>query len=341
MRSARFLGVATFVLAVAMAPTAAADDAGQLFDRGLAAFEAGRVAEGCPLLQRSYDIEARPGTIFTLAECEAKWGKNASALQHYHEYLARYLKLAPSEQGRQRARQRIAETQVQSLEATVPSYTFVHPASAAEGGSVRVDGAVLPSLQGVRLDPGEHVIVVDRGVGEKQELKLVAVAGDKKRLELSPGLPNAPDPLELKSDKPKFELGPPPAPETASQPALERAPASKGGGSSHTAAWIVGGLGVVGLGFGTVTGVMAMSKASITDSHCQDVFCDATGKKAADEGKTLAWISTAGFGVGVLGVGAAIVMLVTDSGSGGNARAWTPVLVGAPGGGFVGAARSF
>jgi len=78
---------------------AASDD---LFQAGLTEMLEGRHAAGCPKLAESYRLFPRPGTLFTLADCEAAWGHPAAALRHYDSYLEMFSQMPPVEQQAQR-----------------------------------------------------------------------------------------------------------------------------------------------------------------------------------------------------------------------------------------------
>jgi tetratricopeptide (TPR) repeat protein len=82
-----------------------------LFDRGVEEMKAGRYEKGCPALAESYRIDPRPGALFTLAECENKRGKIATAVARYEEYLRLVATLAPAQIERQRERIDIANKQ--------------------------------------------------------------------------------------------------------------------------------------------------------------------------------------------------------------------------------------
>jgi hypothetical protein len=60
---------------------------------------------------------------------------------------------------------------------------------------------------------------------------------------------------------------------------------------------------------------MAIAKKSDIDAGCKDKVCTQAGKDAATSGQTLGWISTAGFAAGAIGIGAGIILLVTDHAS--------------------------
>jgi hypothetical protein len=64
-----------------------------LFDKGVADMKAGRYETGCKAIAESQRIDPRPGTLFTLATCEAQWGRIATAVSRYGDYLAVYERL--------------------------------------------------------------------------------------------------------------------------------------------------------------------------------------------------------------------------------------------------------
>jgi hypothetical protein len=66
---------------------------------------------------------------------------------------------------------------------------------------------------------------------------------------------------------------------------------------NRTLAMAAGGLGVVGLGVGTVFGIITMGHASTIDDNCRDHRCNAEGKDAADASQTSGLMSTVGFAV--------------------------------------------
>src|SRR5262249_21134187 len=134
------------------------------FDRGLADMMAGKYETGCPALAESFALDPKPGALFTLAECEAKWGKIASAVTDYGEDHDLFARSPPRAQAQQRGRDKIANDQKAALTPDVPQLTIVLPQGAPAGAVVKRDGRKLggPSL-GVALptDPGEHTITLE------------------------------------------------------------------------------------------------------------------------------------------------------------------------------------
>jgi hypothetical protein len=98
-------GLYASIAGLLFAVNAAAEDtatAGALFEKGVADMEAKRFASACPAIEESQRIDPRPGTLFTLAECLAGWGKVASAVARYQDYVDLVPLLAPQQQARHR-----------------------------------------------------------------------------------------------------------------------------------------------------------------------------------------------------------------------------------------------
>jgi tetratricopeptide (TPR) repeat protein len=88
MTARRILAVAVLALGTVLTSPARAadpDPAQALFDQAIADMEAGRFDKACPAIKRSHKLEPLPGTLFALAECEAKRGALATAVQRYEE----------------------------------------------------------------------------------------------------------------------------------------------------------------------------------------------------------------------------------------------------------------
>src|SRR5262249_667778 len=124
MRSPRTFGVALAIGLSSLAAPAGAQDvaaAKALFSQGLAEMEAGHSEKGCPAIEESYRLDPRPGTLFTLAECENKRGRIATAVARYEDYLALVSRMPPAQQARQSVRVKIAKNQKATLGPQVPS----------------------------------------------------------------------------------------------------------------------------------------------------------------------------------------------------------------------------
>ena len=125
---------------------------------------------------------------------------------------------------------------------------------------------------------------------------------------------------------------PPPAPHDNGP-----APVSSDGSTQRTAGWIVGGIGVVGLGLGSYFGLRAVGKWHDSDAECPtSATCTSDGATASEDAGKAADISTVSFIVGGVGVGVGAVLLLTaPSGESGKASAWLRPSIGPRGGGAL------
>lgn len=278
--------------------TAHADEAAAaaMFDRGLAAMMAGELEKACPMLAESFRLDPRAGSLFTLAECEAKLGKSATAFVHYQDYLLRFDALSPREQARQGQRRELAVKQVEALKSMVAQLTLRLPTGAPSAGVVKRDGVVqgTPAL-GVALpiDPGLHSVVTDNGSGKTREVQLVLSPGEKKELTV--------------------EFAPPDVPRDSAAAAGEHSSVRTWPAWPIYASLGVGGVGVV---VGSVFGVLTWSKKDTIDTHCPQHRCDPEGRRAVDSVATTSLVSNVAFGVGAAGlVTGAILWAVRPNGA--------------------------
>jgi len=181
--SATFVGVA-----VAQAPNepAAETSSGEteaqaraLFERGLAAAEAGAHADALIHFERSFELVPRASTAFNVAVQHARLGRPTAALRA----LDSLHELSPSE-----ADGRDADALRVRLRASLATLVLrVAPPSA----TVSVDGAVVPGVGAERtlvLDPGARRIEVraDDHEASRRSITLLAGATAEERFDLVP-----------------------------------------------------------------------------------------------------------------------------------------------------------
>ena len=331
----RGLASLAVVLNLTQANLVFADDANQaqaLFDQGVAAMTAGRFDEACPSLAQSDKLDPKAGTLFTLAECEAKRGRIASAVDDYDAYLKRVGDMNAKQRLNHRDREQKAQAELATLRPQVPELTLALPPKTPEGVRVTRDGQLLAVTAlnvATRLDPGAHRITVEAPAAPAVDYNVTLKLGEKRVLLLD----GRPEQVAATSAEPAT-LGPV-TPSLVPNPNSDPAVAS----SSHTLAFVVGGVGIAGLATGAVLGGIALGKKGTIDDHCHDdgaghSLCDATGKSAADAGRSYAFGSTVAFGVGVGLVATAAGLWVFDkpaaSSTGANG-AWKPNFAIAPG----------
>jgi hypothetical protein len=282
----------------AWAQNAAAAEA--LFNKGLGALKANDYDTACPLLEESYRLDPKPGALFTLAACEDKRGRVATALTRYEDYLEIVASMPPAQRTRQAARERAAKRERDALKGKVPTLTIVLPESASSV-VVKRDGEPIgrPAF-GVPLpvDPGEHVVTVHSGDEVVLTERVVIGPGEARTVDLpgsyktksASGTPGGADP-------------PPPGDDPPEDAADERMSIA-----FPIAAFAVG---VTGIGIGSVFGVLAIDKKRVVDDDCTGTNCRSEdGKSAGETGRTFATVSTVGFVIGSVGLAAGVTLLL-------------------------------
>jgi hypothetical protein len=298
--------------ACVLAPGARASDvaaAAAIFDRGLAAMQSGDYEKACPALAESFQLDPLPGALFTLSECEARWGHVASSLTHYRDYLQMLEGMPAGQRAAQRAREKVARRQVAALAPQVPELTIELPPSAPPGTVALRDGKPLGAASlgaPLPVDPGTLVLTARVPGGGEAETRVTIARGEKRSVVLA------------------LPAGSGPGSGAGAQADESNAGALAPSGPSRVPMFLAFGVGAAGIGVGAVTGVLALGKKSEVDDHCVDHRCDHDGKVAADAGQALALVSTIGFAVGAVGVAAGVVLLATRPSDAPATRAFGP-----------------
>lgn len=261
----------------------------QLFRDASELMRNGNVAAACPKFAESQKLDPQLGTLLNLATCHEKEGKTATAWGEYSELLDQAKRRGDT------ARYDYTEKHLAELEPKL-SRVKVDPGT-AKLDVVRLDGHELgPAAWSVAfpVDPGEHRFEFEAG-GKKQSLEVTVTDPGTKIVTVPP----------FDSSPPANDVVPPPI--TPPPPAE---PTGRGNGQ-RMAGYIVGGVGVVGLGIGTIFGVTALGKKSDVDAHCNGPICDETGMAAQDDARSAATLSTVGFVAGALLVAGGVALIVT------------------------------
>lgn len=290
-----------------------------LFDEGRQLAGAGHYAEACPKLAESLRLDASMGTRFYLADCFEHVGKLASAWTYYLEVSDAATAANLKERGK------YATDRAEALKPRLPRLSLVVPeaARAVAGIEVKRDGTAVGAAQwgtGIPVDLGAHVIAVS-APGKKTWTTRVEVAQEGQLVEVAvPALEEVaapPPPVVVRVAPVPAPLPPPP-------------PAPPPSSAQRVAGFVVGGVGLVGLGVGAAFGGVALSKKSRSnaDGHCDPSdACDATGLALRKQGLAAATGATMGFVAGGLATGTGIVLLATAP-----ARRATPAVALGPGG---------
>jgi hypothetical protein len=195
---------------------------------------------------------------------------------------------------------------VDDVNAQIPTILFAaKDPTGADTGAVKVsmDGSVLAErLEGnaIPIDPGEHTFTFELAGQPPVTRKLVIQEGQRDRRELVTfGTPAAA----------------PAAPPAAVAPGSEAPPADSGGlGTQKILAIVAGGVGVVGLGLGSIFGLEAMSKKNDAQSACPDKCASDDGVNKWNDAASAGNVATIGFIIGGVGlVGGAVLWLTAPS----------------------------
>jgi len=276
------------------------------FRQGLSLEAAGNWAAALAKFQEVAKVKVTPQVRFHTGRCNEQLGRLNEALGEY--------RLGEYEAGQQGLPDLAAITQArQGLEARIPKLV-IRRGQGAELGRVELDGVELGEAQigqPLSVDPGPHTVVV-RLPGDRQFQQAATVK---------------------ESETAEVVLTPPAAGEGAAPAPVPAAPVSgspapdKGTTEAKKSPlpWIVGGVGVAGLAGATVFYVLRNGAKSDLDSACRGSVCPKSLEDRQNQGQLYTTLSLVSLGVGVVGLGVATYLLVTDSAGSPRTQAFVPV----------------
>jgi hypothetical protein len=248
-----------------------------LFRQGRQSMESKNYQDACQKFGESQKLDPAAGTLMNLATCEEKLGRLASAWQHWKEAIDA---LPPKDE-----RIPFARSRVEELEKKLPRLQVTLVTGTDQGAKIYRDEIELgPGGQGVPLpvDPGSHAITV-RMPGRLPKTVTVSIGiGELSQVDVHPG---AVDPF-------------------AGAGATSKA-------HPRTLGWVLGGVGLAGVGTAAVSGLMLIGTRSKVASNCVDKVCNQEGLDAAARGKTLLVVNAASWVVGGLGLGLGTYFLLS------------------------------
>ncbi|MFO0588209.1 MAG: hypothetical protein U0441_11745 [Polyangiaceae bacterium] len=281
--------------------TIATDPAQALFDAGLADMEAGRFEKACPAIEASHRMDPRPGTLFTLAECEAQRGRAATAMRYYAEYLGLYKNLTPAKKNEQRERAKTSEEQLRKLALLAPKLTIVVVSGGGPDVIVKRDGEVVADLSlgtALPVDPGDHVITAQAPDGPESSVRVAIAPGESKTAEL---YVRHTAPVVTATFSAIVAPVKPPKPVDSQRP-------------WRIGTFTSGALGLVGIATGIVTGIVATQLRTEAAKECHlqggEQKCSEKGLALVDQLRPYATASTIAFAAGGLGLAVGLTLFI-------------------------------
>jgi hypothetical protein len=311
-----------------------------LFGEGRSLMTQGKMAEACLKLAESDRLDPELGTHLNLGLCHEALGLTATAWVELSEVADRAAVAHDAE------RASFARQRAQDLDKKLSRVRLRVSASPAQtaGMTLKLDGRVVGQAawgEPLPLDPGLHPVEAT-APGKRTWTQQVDVRPGPSTQDVV--IPALADPGDAPPSLPVAPVGqapviePPRAAPTPEPPPPAPAPAPEGtSGGGRTAGFVVGGVGLAAIVVGGVFGVMTFTKNATANSDCHfaDRGCTLDGFNAGKDASTFATISDFGFGVGLAGVAAgAILVLTSKPGAKPAAVRVLPITMGSGGGGL-------
>lgn len=298
------------LIAPSLAYAQATDIATRLLEEAKQLNQEGKLAEACPLLDRSYVHDAKDGVLFARADCWDQVNKIAKAAQLYAAYFRAYNRMTGTTKDNHAERAAIAEKRIEELTPRIPTIKFIWADAPPPNTKIRVDGDEYPAStleSRLPLEPGPHEIVVQLPNEPERLRKVTLTEGNSTIVDLTP-LPPQKTPDAISLDK----LLAPDKLTTRPVAVKPRNVADSTVDVGKISGFVGLGLGAAGVVAGSIFGYWALQEKYTMDAHCDAQYtCDRTGMDASRRVVPLANTSTALFLTGgvVLGVGATLLIV--------------------------------
>jgi hypothetical protein len=298
---------AFLVLSVLLIPTLGlaatpSEEADRLFREAIALRDQDDLAGACAKFAASQKLESSSGTLLNLGQCHEKFERFASARTTYLQAKEEAAKRNKADHAKK------ADERLRAIESKIASVVFDKGGVASIAGvHIQFDGADV-TVSELQVDSGPHVVEVTAPDHEKAVLR-----------------------VDVQGSQHLTVVVPKPTPVVRSVVAEKKpqtVPETKKTGGSIVPAVLVGSAGVLGLGLGVVSGLLASSALSEAQRICPTYpkGCDPQAQGPNDDATQWSTISTISFiAGGALLAGGVVLYLVS--------RPSTSVAVsGSPGG---------
>jgi hypothetical protein len=298
---------------------------------GLRLAQAGKCDEAVSKLERAEKLHHSVIVLSHLGECQVTAGNLVAGTEMLRKVLREPLPPNPTP-ALTKAYER-AQAVFDMARPKIAGLTVSVSAPPETAIRITVDGlSVASTLLDSELpaDPGDHVVEATASGFLKASARVTLAAADKRqvvlKLEVDPNAVLASTPNETPRTNASAAAAPPPFGTTPPSPALHAdvAPRARG----HAPSYLSWGIGVAGVGVGTVFGLMTLKAKQ--DLHCQGNTCLASQRDAVESAKRNGNISTIAFGIGGAGLLLGTVLYFS-----GGTDAESPSAA-APRGGFAG-----
>lgn len=272
----------------------AAAQADQLFQEGRQLMlQEGKVKEGCAKLAQSQALDPASGTLLNLGECYEKLKQFSTAFTTYKQARE------PAREGKRQDWLSFAEEKMRAIEPKIPRLRLVGRKPA--GAHVELDGRLLEGAEpgvAVRVDPGDHRIVVVVGERELSSQTVQATEGATLDVVLDPASP------KVSPSSPPPASSRPSTPEPAPQPSRPIAPAVWALGIGSVVSFAAGGV-LLGVREGQVSSMVTDCGRDGTSLPPEKFTACSDRGSSADRSMTFSII---GFGLGAALAGTALVL---------------------------------
>jgi hypothetical protein len=265
---------------------------------GREAFNAGDYETALALFRRAYTLYPAPTVVLYEARALDKMGLLMEALEAYERTAQ--MPVDPGSPAQFAEALAAAAEEGRQLRASIPSLTIKTAGVRGDDPNLKVSLNERPlGVEKVglpqKLNPGRYRVSASVGTERADRADVVLNRGQRATVVLH-----------------LAETLPPPPPAPTSEGGVESAPASTEP-SVPLLAYAAGGLGVLGIGSGVITGLLATGKHGEAVEKCPDGKCalGGDGFAAASSFRTLRTVSTVSYGIGAAGVGVGLLLWLT------------------------------
>ena len=330
------------------------------FGKGRELFIAGKYAEALAEFRAAGELFESPNTRLYIGRCERALGHLAAAHVELERAASEAADRAHADP-RYASTHDVAKQEASALEAKLGHVTILAPGGLPDGTVITVNGSTLaPAAVGVAapIDPGSVEVeakapgyvalhrTAQVAAGESVEIKI--------KLDVSPSAApsettNATTGTTASTEAPT--AGAPAG--TEEHPVVDTTPHA--GRGLRNAGFVVGGIGIVGLGVFSAFAALAQTRFDQLKTQCNGGPCDASYGSQIDEGQAYQNVANVSLAIGgaALVVGTIMVVAGVSAGSpaasGAGARRATPLRASVmplwspqgPSGAMVGVGRDF